>query len=209
MTPRRTLTATSLLQRMGTNRTVSQVMRRSVPLDRSIARLTGGRLHLVPRALLPQLILTTTGRRSRQPRTTPLIYIEDGNDYIVVASNFGQNRRPAWSYNLEATPSATITIGRQTKSIHAQRLTESERSEPPSGPRQLRCGPPIETTNGGPTTARSTSTGSSPRDPPTDHRCREPGSDRHLRGRYLHVSSKTTSKVPASARSMKSSMLSA
>lgn len=128
MTPRRTLTATSLLQRMGTNKAVSQVMRRSVPLDRSIARLTGGRLHLVPRALLPQLILTTTGRRSGQPRTTPLIYIEDGNDYTVVASNFGQNRRPAWSYNLEATPSATITIGRQTKSVHAQRLTESERT---------------------------------------------------------------------------------
>lgn len=128
MTPRGTLTATSLLQRMGTNKTVSQVMRRSVPLDRSIARLTGGRLHLVPRALLPQLILTTTGRRSGQPRTTPLIYIEDGNDYVVVASNFGQNRRPAWSYNLEATPSATITIGSQTQSVHAQRLSESERT---------------------------------------------------------------------------------
>ncbi|WP_431818057.1 nitroreductase family deazaflavin-dependent oxidoreductase [Gordonia jacobaea] len=128
MTPTRTLTATSLLQRMGTNKAVSQVMRRSVPLDRSIARLTGGRLHLVPRALLPQLILTTTGRRSSQPRTTPLIYIEDGNDYVVVASNFGQNRRPAWSYNLEATPSATITIGRQTQSVRAQRLTESERT---------------------------------------------------------------------------------
>lgn len=128
MTPRRTLTATSLLQRMGANKTVSQVMRRSVPLDRSIARLTGGRLHLVPRALLPQLILTTTGRRSGRPRTTPLIYIEDGNDYVVVASNFGQNRRPAWSYNLEATPSATITIGCQTQSVRAQRLTESERT---------------------------------------------------------------------------------
>ena len=68
MTATRALTATSLLQRMGTNKAVSQVMRRSVPLDRSIARLTGGRLHLVPRALLPQLILTTTGRRSGRPR---------------------------------------------------------------------------------------------------------------------------------------------
>ena len=121
--------ATNLLQRMGTNKAVSQFMRRSVPLDRSIARLTGGRVHLIPRALLPQLILTTTGRRSGQPRTTPLIYIEDGHDYIVVASNFGQNRRPAWSYNLEATPSASITIGSKTQPVHARRLSESERTK--------------------------------------------------------------------------------
>ena len=59
----------SLLQRMGTNKAVSQAMRRSVPLDRSIARLTGGRLHLVPRALLPQLIPVRAQRLTESQRT--------------------------------------------------------------------------------------------------------------------------------------------
>jgi len=85
---------------------------------RAIYRLTHGRLgaNLAGR---PMLLLTTTGRRSGEPRTTPLSYLRDGDDCIVVASNNGSDRHPAWWLNLEAHPEARITVGREAWSVEA------------------------------------------------------------------------------------------
>lgn len=57
---------------------------------------------------VPILLLTTTGRRSGQPRTTPLIHARDGDDYLVVASMGGAPQHPQWYLNLVADPSAQI-----------------------------------------------------------------------------------------------------
>jgi deazaflavin-dependent oxidoreductase (nitroreductase family) len=61
---------------------------------------------------VPTLLLHTTGRRSGKQRTNGLVYARDGDDYLVVASNGGADRAPAWLHNLQANPSVEIQIGR-------------------------------------------------------------------------------------------------
>ena len=56
------------------------------------------------------LILTTTGRRSGEQRSTPLIYQQHGDDYVVVASKGGAPEHPAWYLNLEANPEANVQV---------------------------------------------------------------------------------------------------
>lgn len=56
------------------------------------------------------LLLTTIGRRSGEPRTTPLIYASDGDDYIIVASMGGAPKHPVWYLNLEKTPEVEIQV---------------------------------------------------------------------------------------------------
>ncbi len=87
-------------------------------LHRAIYRMTNGRLgaNLVGR---PMLLLTTTGRKSGEPRTTPLSYLRDGDDCVVVASNNGSDRHPAWWLNLEAQPNAEIKVGPEAWTVEA------------------------------------------------------------------------------------------
>jgi deazaflavin-dependent oxidoreductase (nitroreductase family) len=59
----------------------------------------------------PMLLLTTTGARSGQARTTPLAYVADGEDLVVFASNLGAPRDPDWFRNLVACPDATVEVG--------------------------------------------------------------------------------------------------
>ena len=72
------------------------------------------------------LLLTTTGRRSGQPRTTPLVYMPRGKDLVVYPSNGGKESEPAWWLNLQTTPAATIQIGRETLPIRARQATGPE-----------------------------------------------------------------------------------
>jgi deazaflavin-dependent oxidoreductase (nitroreductase family) len=95
------------------------------PLDRAALRLTGGRLNLAPR-VIPELLLTTTGRRTGQPRSTPVLYLRDGDRYVVVASNYGRERHPAWSSNLLSNPEATIQIGSRREAVVARRASPEE-----------------------------------------------------------------------------------
>jgi F420H(2)-dependent quinone reductase len=85
---------------------------------RVLYRASGGRL-LGSFGGIPVLLLTTTGRRSGKRRTTPLLYFRDGADLVVIASNGGEDRPPAWWLNLENEPRATATIGRQQVAVTA------------------------------------------------------------------------------------------
>jgi len=58
----------------------------------------------------PILLLTTTGRRSGEPRTAPLIFGSDGADFLIVGSVGGSPRHPGWYWNLQSDPSATIQV---------------------------------------------------------------------------------------------------
>ena len=103
-----------------------------VPLDRFLYRRSGGRLsvaHFGTRreGALPTLLLTTTGRKTGQPRTTPVLYLEDGGRIVVVASNFGREHHPAWSANLLAKPEATIRIRDREQRVVARRASEEEK----------------------------------------------------------------------------------
>jgi deazaflavin-dependent oxidoreductase (nitroreductase family) len=62
---------------------------------------------------VPTLLLTTTGRRTGQARTHALVYARDGERYLVVASNGGNDRPPAWLRNLQADPSVEVQVGRE------------------------------------------------------------------------------------------------
>ena len=92
---------------------------------RAVYRLTRGRL-LGRVAGMPVLLLTTTVRRSGRARTTPLTYFESGADLVIVASNGGEDRPPAWWLNLRDDPHATVTIGTRTQHVTARAATEEE-----------------------------------------------------------------------------------
>jgi deazaflavin-dependent oxidoreductase (nitroreductase family) len=62
---------------------------------------------------VPTLLLRTTGRRSGATRTNGLVYARDGDDYLVVASNGGADRAPAWLHNLRANPAVEVQVGRE------------------------------------------------------------------------------------------------
>ena len=64
---------------------------------------------------VPTLLLRTTGRRSGATRTNGLVYARDGDDYLVVASNGGADRPPAWLHNLRAKPEVGIQIARERR----------------------------------------------------------------------------------------------
>jgi len=100
----------------------------SARLDPVLYKLSGGRFTSVGPQVIPQLVLTTTGRKSGKERAVQLGYTEDGDDVVVVASNFGGTNHPAWSYNLDANPNAKIQLGSETKEVVATRLTDSEKA---------------------------------------------------------------------------------
>lgn len=74
---------------------------------------------------LDHLLLTTIGRKSGQERTCPLTYLADGDRYVLVASNGGSDRPPAWYFNLVADPQVTLEVGGDALSATA-RIAEGE-----------------------------------------------------------------------------------
>lgn len=99
-----------------------------VPLDRRMLQRSHGRRGLLGSIGAPlPLLLTTTGRKSGRPTTTPLYYSRDGDQIYVVGSNFGQQHHPAWSGNLLANPKATITIAGKDIPVRATLLHGEER----------------------------------------------------------------------------------
>lgn len=77
---------------------------------------------------LEVLRLTTVGRRSARPRTSPLVYLEaDDGGYVVFGTNFGGRRHPGWTYNLDQEPSATVSLtGGRTVAVTARRAGPGE-----------------------------------------------------------------------------------
>ncbi len=90
-------------------------------IHRALYRALGGRL--VGRNVL---ILTTTGRRTGRQRSTPLFFVRDGGDYIVIASNGGEDRLPGWWHNIRANPGVEIEVGRSRIACRAERVSGAE-----------------------------------------------------------------------------------
>jgi len=97
-------------------------------LDILIMRLSKGRYSLTSvLAGLPVVTLTTFGARSGQPRTLPLVAIQEGELVVLIASNFGRAHHPAWYHNLRTNPEARLTIHGHTKAYIAHEATGAER----------------------------------------------------------------------------------
>jgi deazaflavin-dependent oxidoreductase (nitroreductase family) len=74
------------------------------------------------------LLLNTTGRKSGQRRTTPLLYAMDGEDFVLMASNGGASYHPAWYLNLMANPEATVEIGDREVRVRAEEAPQEEKA---------------------------------------------------------------------------------
>jgi deazaflavin-dependent oxidoreductase (nitroreductase family) len=75
----------------------------------------------------PLLLLTTTGAKSGESRTSPVVFTRDGDDYVVIASRGGSPNNPAWYHNLVAHPSVTVEVPGETFSARARVTTGDER----------------------------------------------------------------------------------
>lgn len=102
---------------------------RMIPrIDRGAFRLTRGRTTLSAWVSgLPIVMLTTTGARSGQSHTLPVLGLPDGDRLVVIASNFGRQQNPGWYYNLRAHPLALISWKGSTVEMRARELTGDER----------------------------------------------------------------------------------
>jgi deazaflavin-dependent oxidoreductase (nitroreductase family) len=111
----------------------------AVKLDRSVGRvvykmhrlvykLTGGKVgqKFEGRQIL---LLTTTGRKTGQQRTQPLLFYPHGDEWVVVGSNGGRPETPAWVFNIEADAKVTVQLGKRTSQAKARIVTGAERED--------------------------------------------------------------------------------
>ena len=119
----------AVIQRVSSTRTFARIAPHLLPrIDRAVHRLSGGRV-MISQYLLPSLFLTTTGRRSGMPRTTPLACLPElDGGVLVIGSNFGQAAHPAWTGNLLAAPDAVVERRGRTTSVTARLLEGPERA---------------------------------------------------------------------------------
>lgn len=99
----------------------------ATPIDRVLLPLTRGRLSVTIGA--PILLLTTIGAKTGQRRMIPLLYLADGGHVVLVASNGGSPRHPAWYHNLRANPRARILARDRTGIYAAREATAAERTD--------------------------------------------------------------------------------
>ncbi|WP_197380751.1 nitroreductase family deazaflavin-dependent oxidoreductase [Mycolicibacterium mengxianglii] len=123
-------TAGSPLLRAGARLTGTKpgrwLARRVAPrIDPTLLRLSRGRLSSA--LVTPELLLFHTGSRTGRRRTTPLTYFTDDDRVIVIASNYGGSRHPAWYYNVLANPRVTISAGGYTADFIGEEITGAER----------------------------------------------------------------------------------
>jgi deazaflavin-dependent oxidoreductase (nitroreductase family) len=74
----------------------------------------------------PMLLLDHVGAKSGAKRTSPLAYVEDGQDLVLVASKGGHPKHPAWYHNLRANPDTTIQVGSKRRAVRARVANDEE-----------------------------------------------------------------------------------
>ena len=123
--------AQRVVQKVASGGPGSWVFQRTMyPIDKQLYRRTDGRVTVSGLlAGLPVVLLTTTGAKSGQKRTMPLVGIPVDDDMAVIGSNFGQQSTPGWVYNLHADPRAEIEYRARTVSVVARRAADDEAAE--------------------------------------------------------------------------------
>jgi F420H(2)-dependent quinone reductase len=96
-------------------------LRRFMGLHTTLYKASGGRLgHTIPGVPGKMLLLDHVGARSGAKRTSPLLYVRDGENLVIVASKGGFPKNPAWFYNLMANPETTVQVGTRHVPVHAR-----------------------------------------------------------------------------------------
>jgi deazaflavin-dependent oxidoreductase (nitroreductase family) len=91
-------------------------------------RLTGGRFLVGPLGRSRTVLVDQVGRRSKKRRTTPLLYLADGQDVVIVASKGGSHKHPAWWLNLREMETTTIQIGGERREVAVREATSEEKA---------------------------------------------------------------------------------
>ena len=116
---------TRLMRALGTTKGFSAIYRRVGPvIDPRIAHIREGRFMAAVYGF-PMLLLHNTGAKSGLARTSPLLYVRDGDDVMLLGTNFGQPKHPAWTANLLAHPEAAVEIGGETLRVEAELVDEA------------------------------------------------------------------------------------
>ena len=103
------------------------VLRRAMGAHTAVYRVTNGAIgHRFPGAP-PMLLLDHLGAKSGTKRTSPLVYVRDGDDLVLVASKGGNPKNPAWFHNLKANPETTVQVGSERIPVRARVASASER----------------------------------------------------------------------------------
>lgn len=95
----------------------------------AVYRTTGGRIGGWLPGVPPMLVLEHIGARTGTVRATPLVYMPDGDRYVVVAAKGGHESDPAWLHNLRAHPDTRIQVGRREIPVRAREVGAQERQE--------------------------------------------------------------------------------
>jgi deazaflavin-dependent oxidoreductase (nitroreductase family) len=95
------------------------------PLDRLVVKVFGGRIPQPSSLVLPTLLLTTVGRRSGLERTVPLVFVRDGERYVVANARPSGERRNPWVANLRAAGTARVKHGRRSVDVIAHEIGET------------------------------------------------------------------------------------
>jgi F420H(2)-dependent quinone reductase len=92
-----------------------------------VYKASRGRIGHTAPGLPTMLLLDHVGAKSGTKRTSPLLYVKDGDNVVIVASKGGFPKHPAWFHNLKANPDTTAQIGSERRSVHARVATPEER----------------------------------------------------------------------------------
>ena len=104
------------------------VLNRMVGGHTLLYRLTGGRIGHTAPGLPTMLLLDHVGAKSGTQRTSPLLYIRDGDDLVIVASKGGHPQHPAWFHNLKANPDTMVQVGGEKRRVTARVANAEERT---------------------------------------------------------------------------------
>lgn len=111
-----------------TTPTGAAIWRRAVaPIEAPLIKATRGRIRISFTA--PVVVLTTIGARSGERRDSPLTYFTDGDAVVLIASNYGGTRHPAWYHNLRANPQCELHIGERGGRFVAHEVTGADRDK--------------------------------------------------------------------------------
>ncbi|MBI1378283.1 MAG: nitroreductase family deazaflavin-dependent oxidoreductase [Frankiales bacterium] len=116
---------TAVMRRLGRTAGFARVYRRVGPvIDPRIRSWRDGRVMAAVYGI-PILVLHTTGARSGAPRSSPLVYVRDGDDVMLLGTNFGQPKHPGWTANLLAHPQAVVDIGPEHLHVRAELVDDA------------------------------------------------------------------------------------
>jgi F420H(2)-dependent quinone reductase len=106
---------------------VKWIFRRFMGLQVYMYRRSGGKRMGRVRGM-PVLLLTTVGRKTGKKRVTPVVYIRDGKNYVIIAANNGAKEQPGWFWNLQDRSQTTIEVGGTTVNVRAHQAGMEEKA---------------------------------------------------------------------------------